>query len=453
MQPQRFRDYSAHTQEQRQQMLEQMELSSTDELFNVIPREIKLKRKLNLPPAQDEWQLLRHVELLANKNFTTKTHLSFLGGGVYEHFIPAVVDAIVERGELKTSYTPYQPKISQGLLQILYEYQIYMAAITGCQVVNASAYDGATALAEAAFMAIRSKKEKTRHCLVIDCALWPEYQSVVRTYFSGQPVDTEFFISNNSDGQIDLVRLQNIFQRLKPDAFLFQSPNAFGILENVASISQICKAHDVVSIISYNPVVSGILKPPGELGIDIVTGSGQMLGIPLRAGGSSLGFLATSLAFKPYIPGRIVGQNKDGFCLILEEREQHVAREKATSNICSNQALNAMRAAVFLGYMGDLGLSSMATLSANKARYLCDGLSKIPNVSLAKNGVFFNEFCLLSPKPIALWQEALLSKGIFAGIDVSNICMRPAMLIAVTEVKSKADLDRMIEASREVLLS
>lgn len=444
------RDYSAHTNEEREEMLSVLGLASIDDLFKVIPHDLKLHRKLNLPKPHDEIRLLQHIESLAYKNYTTKTHINFLGGGSYEHFIPAIIDTIVDRGELKTSYTPYQPSISQGLLQILYEYQMYIKAITGCEVVNASVYDGATALAEAAFMVIRKKAKKR---LLIDSGIWSQYQSVLRTYFLGQSINIEILNSDSVNGDIDLAKLRRIFERLQPDGFLFQHPNNLGILEDVSSISQICQEHDVISVLSYNPILSGIATPPAAMGIDIVSGNGQALGIPLRAGGSSLGFLGSKLAFKPYLPGRIIGKNDHGYTLIAEEREQHVAREKATSNICSNQALNAIRAAIFLSYMGESGLSSMASLSFNKAHYLCDALCQIPHVSLFKNGMFFNEFCLLSKKPIIKWQQALLRKGIFAGIDISHRYQKNAILIAVTELKSKADLDYMIKESYEVLTS
>ena len=478
--------YNTHRPEDKQAMLKAIGVASVDALFANVPPAIRLNRPLALPAAIPEWTLERHMEALANKNATVKTHSSFLGGGAYEHYIPAVVDALVSRGEFLTSYTPYQPEISQGLLQALFEYQTALAAITGLPVVNGSCYDGATALADAAWACclisrsspsplvggsgwgpsgsiannaplltsplaplLTSPLQGEKYIIISD-GIWPHYRKVIDTYMDGRAVKRHALPLDGATGQIDIKTLDAAFTKNKPAGFLFQSPNALGIIEDVQTIADTCAKHGVVSVCSYNPLLSGIFTPPGVHGIDIVTCDGQPLGLPLNAGGPSLGVFATKKEYRKYIPGRLVGKVTDingnlAYALVYEDREQHIARERATSNICSNQALNALRAVMYLATVGEQGFAKIAALNAQKAHYLAENLSKIPGVSLAFTGAFFNEFVIALPKPVTL-------ANIFAGLDYSGqYGLKHALLIAVTETKTRADLDAYVDAIQKAV--
>jgi glycine dehydrogenase subunit 1 len=439
-------------------MLAAIGLSSVEELFAAIPPSVRLKRPLDLPEALPEWALERRMHELAQQNATTRTHSSFLGGGAYEHHIPAVIDAIVSRGEFLTSYTPYQPEISQGLLQALFEYQTALAAVTGLPVVNGSCYDGATALSDAAWTSCLISEKNTGACLLVSDGIWPHYRSVVKTYMDGRAVTLESLPFDARSGKIDCKKLDEALAKIKPAGLLFQTPNALGIVEDVKDIATICAKHGVVSVCSLNPLVSGIFTPPGTLGVDIVTCDGQPLGIPLSAGGPSLGVFATRREYRKYVPGRLIGKVTDingrlAYALVYEDREQHVARERATSNICSNQALNALRAVMYLATLGEEGLKKLAALNATKAHYLADKLAAIKGVRLAFDGTFFNEFVVTLPKPGAKILASLQKEKIFGGVDYSGkFGLENALLIAVTEVKSRAELDRFADCLKKVVL-
>lgn len=449
--------YNTHRASDKQAMLSAIGKSTMAELFAAIPSSIRLSRPLNLPPAMPEWALSRHMETLANQNATVKTHNSFLGGGAYEHTIPAVIDALTSRGEFLTSYTPYQPEISQGLLQSLFEYQTALSAITGLPVVNGSCYDGATALADSAWACcLISGKHKQGELLVSD-TLWPHYRDVIDTYMDGRQIVRHNLGFDKTTGRIDPKALDEALGRIKPAGFLFQTPNAFGVLEDVKTIAELCAKHGVISSCSFNPIASGLVTPPGEFGIDIVTCDGQTLGIPLNAGGPSLGVFATKKEYRKFVPGRLIGKVTDingnlAYALVFEDREQHVARERATSNICSNQALNAIRAVIFLASVGENGLAKLAALNTRKAHHLATLLSAIDGVKLAYTGSFFNEFILTFAKPVAVIQKALLQDKIFGGIDYSNqFGLEHAMLVTATEVKTKADMEAYANALRKAL--
>ena len=449
--------YNTHRESDKQAMLASIGKKTVAELFAAIPPGVRLKRPLDLPAAIPEWQLLRHMESLAAKNATVKTHNSFLGGGAYEHYIPAVIDVIVSRGEFLTSYTPYQPEISQGLLQALAEYQTALSAVTGLPVVNGSCYDGATALADAAWACCLISKKNMEGELLVSATLWPHYRQVLDTYMNGRGIVRHAFGFDAKTGKIDPQALDAALAKYKPAGFLFQTPNALGIFEDVQAIADICAKHKVVSACSYNPLASGLFVPPGECGIDIVTADGQPLGLPLNAGGPSLGVFATKKQYRKYVPGRLIGKVTDingnlAYALVYEDREQHVARERATSNICSNQALNAIRSVIYLASIGEQGLPKIASLNARKSRYLADALTRIRGVKLAFTGAFFNEFVITLPKPTADVQRALLAKHIFAGIDYSSqFGLTHALLVAATEVKTRADMDAYARALAEAL--
>lgn len=437
-------------------MLAAIGAASMEELFAAVPPSLRLSRPLDLPPAHTEWELERVMRALAQKNATVKTHNSFLGGGAYEHYIPAVIDAVAGRGEFLTSYTPYQPEISQGLLQALAEYQSAMAAVTGLPVVNGSCYDGATALADAAWTCCLIHRE-SRGELVLSQGIWPHHRDVVKTYMDGRSVGLHSIALNAATGQTDIRLLADTLERLKPAGFLFQSPNALGVLEDAGAIAATCARYGVTSVCSANPLASGIVTPPGQLGVDIVTCDGQPLGLPLSAGGPSLGVYATRREYRKYVPGRLIGKVTDingnlAYALVYEDREQHVARERATSNICSNQALNALRAVMFLACLGEQGFARLAALNARKAHYLAGKLTAIAGVKRPFSGPCFNEFVITLPKPAEPVLRSLLAQGIFAGIDYSGrFGLEHALLVTATEVKSRAQMDAYAAALKKAL--
>lgn len=449
--------YNTHRPEDKQAMLAAIGRPSVDALFAAVPESLRLKRPLNVPAHLSEWELERHMLSLANKNATTKTHSSFLGGGAYEHYIPAVVDAIVSRGEFLTSYTPYQPEISQGLLQSLFEYQTALAAITGLPVVNGSCYDGATALADAAWTCcLISGKGKDGEILASE-TLWRMHRDTVQSYMDGRGVKLHAHAVDTKTGRIDAKQLDEQLTALKPAGFLFQTPNALGVFEDVKAITEVCAKHGVVSVCSFNPICAGVIASPGELGADIVVCDGQPLGLPLSAGGPSLGVYATKREYRKYVPGRLIGKVTDingnlAYALVYEDREQHVARERATSNICSNQALNALRAVTYLSCLGREGLRRIASLNMQKGHYLAEKLCAIRGVSQPFSSAFFNEFIIALPKPVAPVLAALERGGIFAGIDYSGqFGLDHALLVTATEVKSKAQMDALAAALGKVL--
>lgn len=449
--------YNTHRPEDKQTMLATIGKDSIDALFAAVPQSLRLTRPLDLPPAMTEWELTRHLEALARKNATTKTHVSFLGAGAYEHYIPAVVDAIVSRGEFLTSYTPYQPEISQGLLQSLFEYQTSLSAITGLPVVNGSCYDGATALADAAWTCCLISGKGAQAELLLSETLWWHTRDTVATYMDGRGVTRRTLGFDAKTGRIDPKKLEAALEKHKPAGFLFQTPNTFGIFEDVKAIAEACARHGVTSVCAFNPLAAGIVTPPGLQGIDIVVCDGQPLGLSLNAGGPSLGIYATRREYRKYVPGRLIGKVTDingnlAYALVYEDREQHVARERATSNICSNQALNALRAVIYLSSLGEQGFAKIAALNARKSHYLVRQLCKIPGVAQAFTGPFFNECIITLPKPVPRILKALQAKGIFGGIDYSDhFGLRHALLVTATEVRTRAEMDRFASALTDVL--
>jgi len=449
--------YNTHRPEDKQAMLKAIGKSSINDLFAAVPASLRLSRPLDLPAPMTEWVLVKHLESLAHKNATTKTHNSFLGGGAYEHYIPAVIDAIVSRGEFLTSYTPYQPEISQGLLQSLFEYQTALAAVTGLPVVNGSCYDGATALADAAWTCCLISGKNAKAELLISDGIWWHWRDTVSTYMDGRAVTRHTLGFDAKTGRTDLKKLEEAIAKHTPAGFLFQTPNALGVFEDVKAITEICARHNVTSVCAFNPLASGIVSSPGEQGADIVVCDGQPLGLPLNAGGPSLGVYATRKEYRKYVPGRLIGKVTDingnlAYALVYEDREQHVARERATSNICSNQALNALRAVLYLSCLGQQGLAKIAALNTRKAHYLAEELAKIPGVALTYSGPFFNEFMITLPKPVAPMLKTLQAQGIFAGIDYSDhFSLKHALLVTATEVKTRAEMDAFAAALKKVL--
>ena len=372
-------------------MLDAIGVDRVEDLFIDIPNNLRLERYLKLPKAMSEWELENKLKKLSRLNANTDEYMCFLGAGKYNHFVPAVIDTIVNRGEFLTSYTPYQPEMSQGLLQALYEYQLVLSKVTGLEVVNSSSYDGATAAADAAWVCCSINKNKKKKKVLVAESFWRDYREVLDTYMQNRGVEVETVAYDKITGRIDLFQLEHKLKTQEPAGFLFQSPNAFGVLEDTEQVAKLCREYEVISSLSFNPLMSGLFKTPGQMGVDIVTGEGQPFGIHLNAGGSSLGIFSTKKEYKKYVPGRLIGKVTDirgnlAYSLVFEDREQHVAREKSTSNICSNQALNAIRAGVFLAYIGERGLKNLAAINAAKAEYLVKEICSLPNTRLAFSG-------------------------------------------------------------------
>ncbi len=363
--------YIPHTEEDRQEMLQEIGVKDVSDLFEVIPKEYRLSKPLNLPEPLSESDLVRRLQDLQSPIFSGDRWSSFLGGGAYHHFIPAVVSALVSRSEFYTAYTPYQPEISQGTLQAIFEYQTLMCQLTGMDVSNASMYDGASSLAEAVLMSHRITK---RRKVLISEAVHPEYRKVVQTYIDPDHQELVLVPYQRGGGQTDEEILKSLITG-EVGAVVIQSPNFFGVVEDLKRIGE--KVHEVggLLIAGFSEAVAyGILRPPGELGVDIVAGEGQSLGIPLSYGGPYLGVFATLEKFVRTMPGRLVGETVDlegkrGFVLTLATREQHIRRERATSNICTNEGLCALMATVFLSCLGKEGLRELAVMNLSKAEY------------------------------------------------------------------------------------
>lgn len=447
--------YCVHTSREREEMLIRMGLESIDSLFIDVPEEIKLGRLLDLPSRLCEWALVRDVRTFSDNNATTQTHQCFLGGGAYEHYIPAVIDAIVSRGEFLTAYTPYQPEMSQGLLQALYEFQILVGRLLGLPSVNCSVYDGATALAEACWM-MCSKTGK--NSVVVVEALWPDYRGVLETYLEARSVRIVWVSQDIETGRMNQEHLNHVVADADCAGVVIQTPNALGIVEDVQAIATLCKQSDLLLCVAVNPMLCGLLVPPGSHGADIVICEGQPLGIPLSAGGPYVGIIATSKQMEPYIPGRLVGQVHDlngklAYALIKEDREQHVARDKATSHICSNQALNALRVLIYLATLGESNFMELARVNVANAEYLKLKILALSGVHLLRKGFSFNEFAIELPMPAQLFCDQMHALGIFAGLPIEPSLggSDRALLIAVTETKTQEDLDLYVTHAAQCL--
>lgn len=447
--------YNVHTDSDRQAMLEVMGLHSIEQLFADVPASVRLRRELDLPPALSEWELMRDVRAMAARNQSVLTHSSFLGGGAYEHYIPAVVDAIVSRGEFLTAYTPYQPEMSQGLLQALFEFQVLAGRLLGQECVNCSVYDGATALAESCWM-MCSASGKRR--VVVTQALWPEYREVLDTYLTPRGVAVDYVAADAQTGLMDTAAVAALVAKGDVAGVVLQSPNALGVIEDVACMAKICQHNRTLLAVCVNPVLCGWLESPGKLGADIVVCEGQPLGLPLAAGGPYVGIIACAKPLERYLPGRLVGRVHDlngklGYALVKEDREQHVARDKATSHICSNQALNAIRVAIHMACLGEGNFMRIAQTNAALAAQLRDLLTALPGVKALRSGVHFNEFAIELPVSAAVFCRRMRSQGFFAGVPVGTELAGHdrALLVAVTETKSLADLQAYATQARACL--
>ncbi|WP_274362350.1 aminomethyl-transferring glycine dehydrogenase subunit GcvPA [Paenibacillus thermotolerans] len=437
--------YIPMTEQDEKEMLQTVGAASVEELFADIPSEVRFRGRLEVSEALDEAALQRHMRSLAAKNADADTYASFLGAGLYDHQVPVVINHIVSRSEFYTAYTPYQPEISQGELQAVFEFQSYICELTGMKVANASMYDGATALAEAGALAAGATK---RSRLVVSRAVHPEARQVLAVTARG--LGLTIAEAEVVDGATDLAALSALIDE-GTAAVMVQYPNFFGCVEDLAALAAMAHSAGALFVVSANPLALGLLEAPGKLGADIVVGDAQPLGISPAFGGPTCGFFAVSEAHMRRIPGRLVGQTVDregkrGFVLTLQAREQHIRREKATSNICSNQALLALCASVYLSVMGRQGLKEVANLNLQKAHYAARRLSQVPGLSIAFRSPFFNEFAVKLPQrlsDVGAVNSELLKRGFIGGYDLGRDYPELAghMLVAVTERRTKEDID------------
>ena len=445
--------YISNTESDRREMLAAIGVSSFSELLGPLPVAIRLQQELRLPPQLDEMALMRHLTSLSQMNSDLESNLCFLGAGIYDHFRPAVINALLSRGEFATSYTPYQPEVSQGTLQAIYEYQTLICALTGMDIANASMYDAATALAEAALMACRLQDRST---VVVSRSVHPHYREVIATYLNATGLRlVEVDCQENGDPVLELRLAMND----QTACVIVQQPGFLGTVEDLQTT--VNGAHEVgaLAVVSVDPISLGLLKPPGEYGVDIVVGEGQSLGSAMGFGGPLLGFFACKKRYVRSFPGRIVGATSDqegrrGYTMTLRTREQDIRRERATSNICTNQALVALAAAIYLCELGKSGLRQVADLSLQKARYAHNRLLELPNVSPAfADRPFFKEFVLRLPVDPEKVNKALLEYKIIGGLPVERYYtdLTNAMLVCVTETKTKADIDYFVESLGSVL--
>lgn len=433
------------TEQDRAEMLETVGVQSVEELFEDIPKQIRFQGSLQVPKAMDESSLLKHMNDLGRKNASSDQHASFLGAGVYDHYIPSVVGHVLSRSEFYTAYTPYQPEISQGELQAIFEFQTMICELTGMDVANSSMYDGATALAEAASMAYAATKRKK---IVISKAVHPEAREILHTYASGLGLQV-IEVPYDTNGVTDRSALHQEVDE-ETAAVIIQSPNFFGCIEPLQEMGDLIHENKGLFIVSSNPLSLGVLKSPRELGADVVIGDAQPLGISPSFGGPHCGYFATTKALMRRIPGRIVGQTVDengqrGFVLTLQAREQHIRREKATSNICSNQALNALAAAVYMSALGKQGIQEVGHLNIRKSHYAKERLSKIEGVTIAFNQPFFNEFVIRIDRCVSEINRMLFKGGIIGGYDLGKEYpeLQGYLLLAVTELRTKQEIDQL----------
>lgn len=429
--------YIPHTESDRQEMLRAIGVASISELFADLPQHLR-DPVLHLPPPLSELELDREMRALAARNLSVQDYACFLGAGAYQHFIPSVVNHVLARGEFATSYTPYQAEISQGTLQSIFEYQSMICELTGMEVSNAGLYDGASTLAEAALMACRGTGRG--RILLLD-TVHPHYEAVVRTYVQSQGLEV---VSCAAEGlSLD-----------EGDACLVvQHPNFFGALEESAALSEAAHRAGALLVACVDPISLGLLKPPGAYGADIVVGEGQPLGTPLSFGGPYLGVFACRERYVRQMPGRLVGRTTDsqgrgGYVLTLQAREQHIRRERATSNVCTAEALVALAATVYLAALGPQGLRHVAALCYHKAHYAASRIAQLPGYSIALERPFFKEFVVRCPQPPAAINRRLLERRIIGGLDVSYRFPQ-GMLLCVTEVHPREEIDRLVEALAE----
>jgi glycine dehydrogenase subunit 1 len=444
--------YVPHSEADVREMLKTIGISSPDELFAAIPAALKLKRPLALPDASSEWDTVRAVSAIAAEDTPV---VCFAGGGLYDHWVPSIVDHVLRRSEFYTAYTPYQPEVSQGTLQVIYEFQTLMCELSGMDVANASMYDGASACAEAAILAGGVKKD--RHTVVMAHTVHPHYRRVTETYLgaTGRAVAVA---PRKTDGTLDLAAAGKLLG--EASCLVVQQPNFLGVLEDLDACAAAAHAAGALLVVAFNPIAAAVLKSPGACGADVAVAEGQPLGIPMSFGGPVLGIFAAKNEYIRHMPGRIAGVAQDhdgrrGFVLTLQTREQHIRREKATSNICTNQGLLALAATVYLATVGLEGLKGVAEASCVNAHAAFDAVTGIKGYApLCPGGQFFHEFAVRTPKPAADIVHRAAELGVLPGVALDRFASpmedAHALLIAVTEKRTADEVDRLVEVLKKV---
>lgn len=438
--------YLPMTEVDRKEMLDEIGVNHADDLFADIPDQIRFKGALDIESRMSEPELMSWMTKLAAKNVNTKDHVSFLGAGVYDHYIPSIVNHVISRSEFYTAYTPYQAEVSQGELQAIFEFQSLVCELTGMDVANSSMYDGSTALAEAAVLSAGATRKKK---MIVTASIHPQTRNVLYTYAKAQ--NLQVVEIEASEGITDLEKLKATVDD-ETACVLTQYPNFYGQIEPLKELEAIThSAKKAMFVVSANPLALGLLTPPGDFGADIVVGDTQPFGIPESFGGPHCGYFASTKNLMRKMPGRLVGQTTDengerGFTLTLQAREQHIRRDKATSNVCSNQALNALASSVAMNALGKQGVTEMAQQNVQKALYAKKTLAQhgIPAVF---SGPFFNEFVVELSKPIREVNQKLLEKGMVGGYDLGrdDAARNRQMMIAITELRTKAEIDTLAE--------
>jgi len=444
-------DFVPHTEDEFSEMLDEIGVKSFDELVSSIPPELR-KFELKIPAGLTEMDVRRLLTGLAKRNLPTTECDSYLGGGAYEHYIPSVVGHLAGRAEFYTAYTPYQPEASQGSLQAMFEYQTAICELTGMEISNSSLYDAGSAVAEAAIASLRVGRNRNK--IVVSKAVHPEHRTILRTYMRGMGIEVEEVGYDN--GTTDMSALDAAVDN-DTAGVIMQSPNFFGCIEEMETAVKAAHDNNALLIAVVNPITLGVLKPPGEYGADIAVGDGQPLGIPMSYGGPYLGFFACTEKILRKVPGRLIGLAKDGdgrrgFLMTLQAREQHIRRDKATSNICTNQALMAIHALVFLCCLGKEGIREVGELNIKNSHYACESICSNPEIGRKFDAPFFNEFVVeleVSPKEL---NEQLVKHGILGGIPLGWWYpeLADSMLICVTETKTKEQIDRFTKILEEL---
>ncbi|MXZ92716.1 MAG: aminomethyl-transferring glycine dehydrogenase subunit GcvPA [Chloroflexi bacterium] len=432
--------YIPNTPAEQDELLAAIGLRSVDDLFADIPDDFR-NPPLELPAPLSELEIQRELGEMAARNRPLSAGPSFLGAGSYHHFIPSIVKAIMTRGEFLTAYTPYQPEVSQGTLQVIFEFQTMISALYGMEVANAGMYDGATSVAEAVLMACRVTR---RQQVIVADTVAPAYRQVIATYCQAQGIAIDIV---PADRAADAVTEATA-------GVVVQYPNFYGSLEDLAALGAAAHADGALLVVSADPLTMGMLRPPGEFGADIVTGEGQPIGIPPSFGGPYLGLFSCKQQYIRQMPSRLVGRTTDtegrtGYVLTLQTREQHIRRERATSNICTNEALYALASSIYLAVMGRNGLRQVAELCYHKAHYAADAIGKLGGYSLPQSADFFQEFVVSCPVAPAEVNRQLMERNILGGLDVSDR-FDNGMLLCVTEMNSRADIDALVSALAEI---
>lgn len=440
-----------NTDADRKEMLKSIGVKSIEELFDVIPSELRLNRKLNIP-QMSEMEILAHIKQLAEG--TNGDLVCFAGGGVYDHFIPSALISVLSRPEFMTAYTPYQPEVAQGTLQIIYEFQSHICRLTGMDVANASMYDGGTAAAEAVILAVRVTG---RNRVVISETVSPLYRQVIETYLNG--LDIELVTVSPREGVSDISKLADIVDE-NTACLLVAQPNFFGCIEDIEEAEELIHKVGGKLIMSVDPIAQALLRTPGEYGADIAVGEGQPLGIPLSFGGPLVGFFAVKKELVRNVPGRIAGRTKDvdgktGYVLTLQTREQHIRREKATSNICTNQALCATAATIYMTLMGKTGLKKVALMSAEKAQLMHKRILELDGFENYFDAPFVREFAVKTPVPASKIIDSMIKKNILAGVDAGRWYpgMDDCLIIAATEKRTDLEVDFLVDGLKELSIS